>query len=240
LDKEKRHKIRRLTELKKYKYLITLLLAFVLTLSLVACGQTSESGKSDADKKSVKTEEKLKGEKKDSKQGEEQSEATQVDPATADSQAATSGETNATAATNQAAPQSNQTVAKNTQATPTPQPSAPVPQTAQAAPSNPAPVAKTVTVSIMGPKGATMLSPKKIEIKEGDTVFSALKATGKNVASSGSGSATYVEGIDNVYEGDYGGTSGWTYKLNGTLTPKSAGSVTVKDGDQIVWEYVGG
>jgi hypothetical protein len=47
-----------------------------------------------------------------------------------------------------------------------------------------------------------------------------------------------VKGIFDVLEREYGGpTSGWTYYVNGTSPPKSAGAVQVKSGDQIEWKY---
>lgn len=99
---------------------------------------------------------------------------------------------------------------------------------------------KTVKVTIIGPKDkGTLLSGKSVKITAGDTVLNVLlKAAGSNnVDYSGSGASAYVRGIDNIYEFDYGQTSGWTYTKNGVMIQKSCGSVNVNAGDNIEWIY---
>ncbi len=46
-----------------------------------------------------------------------------------------------------------------------------------------------------------------------------------------------MEGIDNIFEFDYGVKSGWIYRVNGSIYSKSAGAYTVKAGDVIEWLY---
>lgn len=47
----------------------------------------------------------------------------------------------------------------------------------------------------------------------------------------------YVEGIHQLYEKDCGGTSGWTYWVNGEFLNYGSSSYIVKPGDRIVWVY---
>ena len=130
----------------------------------------------------------------------------------------------------------------------TSKPAATAPAKPAAAPKPPAPkpVVKppaldhTVVLSITGPKDkGTLLSSRKVEFTEGNTILDILlKAAGKsNVDYSGSASTAYVEGIDGIYEFDYGPMSGWIFKQNGAGIPKSAGAIKVKDGDRIECIY---
>lgn len=100
----------------------------------------------------------------------------------------------------------------------------------------------TVFMKIKGPKDVgTILAKSPIEFKEGDTVLDVLLKAAKEhhfqVEYSGSGAMAYIEGIDNSYEFDYGPTSGWNFKQNGTEMGKSSGTVKVKKDDQIEWIY---
>lgn len=113
-------------------------------------------------------------------------------------------------------------------------------------PSKTAPVAQqkqevhTVTFSLVGPKDkGTIIGAKKVEFKEGNTILDILlKVAGKsNVDYSGSGAMAYIEGIDNIYEFDYGPKSGWVIKLNGKSLSKSSGVIKVNDGDRIECYY---
>lgn len=47
----------------------------------------------------------------------------------------------------------------------------------------------------------------------------------------------YVEDIHQIYEKDGGGTSGWTYRVNGELPNVGASAYTVSPGDRIEWIY---
>ncbi|WP_225228828.1 DUF4430 domain-containing protein [Bacillus sp. PS06] len=96
-----------------------------------------------------------------------------------------------------------------------------------------------VTISING-KGV-ILSNTTIEVTSNDTVLTILqrvtKAQGISLSVRGSGGMSYVEGINNLFEFDYGPQSGWIYKVNGTSQNKSAGIYKVNPGDVILWEY---
>ena len=102
--------------------------------------------------------------------------------------------------------------------------------------------AETVTFSIVGPKEkGTIVGASSVSFKDGDTIYDILLQVAKNhkitVDSRGSGATTYVEGIDNFYEFDYGAKSGWVFKLNGASLTKSIGAIKVKAGDRIECYY---
>ena len=104
------------------------------------------------------------------------------------------------------------------------------------------PKKQTVTVSIRGSKSVgTILEATEAAWNEGDTAFSVLKnitrAQGIQMEFSGSGASVYVEEIANLYEFDEGATSGWVYRVNGTLVSKSAGACVLHPGDRIEWIY---
>jgi type IV secretory pathway VirB10-like protein len=100
----------------------------------------------------------------------------------------------------------------------------------------------TVSIMIIGPKDFGVILPKtKVTLSEGDTVLDVLLKAAKKknllVEHSGSGAMAYIEGIDNIYEFDYGAKSGWNFKLNGITISKSSGIVKVKKDDRIEWSY---
>lgn len=102
--------------------------------------------------------------------------------------------------------------------------------------------AATVTLSIIGPKDSgTILAASKVGFKDGDTIFDIILQTAKKqgfvVESRGSGATAYIEGINNIYEFDYGAKSGWVFKQNGVSLTKSIGVIKVKDGDRIECYY---
>lgn len=114
------------------------------------------------------------------------------------------------------------------------------PNKQQTTPTQKAEPKQTVTVSVVSDTG-TILSPTKVEIKEGQTVIDVtlaiLKQRGIQVSVTGSGSSAYVEGINNLYEFDKGPLSGWMVKKNGVKLTRSSGAVQVKNGDTVQWIY---
>jgi hypothetical protein len=101
---------------------------------------------------------------------------------------------------------------------------------------------ESVTLSVIGSKDrGTIIGTSKVSFKDGETIFDILLQEAKKhnivVDSRGSGATTYVEGIDNIYEFDYGAKSGWVFKLNGVSLTKSIGTIKVKDGDRIECSY---
>lgn len=75
--------------------------------------------------------------------------------------------------------------------------------------------------------------------KQGATVFDALEAVCKeNGLSLEYKQKTYIEGIGGLREKDCGGSSGWTYRVNGQLIMKAASKCVLNDGDRVEWIYV--
>lgn len=115
-------------------------------------------------------------------------------------------------------------------------------QPTQPAQTQPEPKKETavVTLSVRG-NGSTILRKTEVELQANDTVFTVLSRTlrkqGIPMEHTGSGSSVYVQGIQNLYEGDFGPTSGWMYSVNGVFVNKSAGAQAVKKGDNIEWVY---
>jgi hypothetical protein len=106
----------------------------------------------------------------------------------------------------------------------------------------PSPIQENVFITIIGSKEIGVMLPKsKVIINNGDTVLDVLLKSAKDnhfdVEYSGSGAMAYIEGIDNLYEFDYGPKSGWNFKLNGTIVSKSSDMVKVKKDDHIEWVY---
>ena len=93
------------------------------------------------------------------------------------------------------------------------------------------------------PSDGLILAKKTIEMESGDTVLDITVRAGKKygipVSYQGQtqyGTA-YVEGINNLYEFDAGGESGWMYKVNGTYPGYGSSACKVKKGDNITWGY---
>ena len=49
--------------------------------------------------------------------------------------------------------------------------------------------------------------------------------------------SVYIEGIDNVYEFDFGELSGWTYRVNGVFSGYSSSSYVLSPGDRVEFMY---
>ena len=107
----------------------------------------------------------------------------------------------------------------------------------------------TVTISIscekaLGkvdglPASGYFLSPCKFTVKKGATVFDVLEAAAKeNGITLKYQSKSYIQAINGLAEKDCGGSSGWTYKVNGVKPNKSAAKYELADGDIIEWYYV--
>ena len=90
-----------------------------------------------------------------------------------------------------------------------------------------------VTLSVDG-----AFAGKRIELSSGDSVYDVLKKSGVNIGAENSSMGVYVYSINGLKEGDKGPRSGWTYKVNGTMPPKSANAYFPKTGDSIRWEFV--
>lgn len=91
------------------------------------------------------------------------------------------------------------------------------------------------------PSNGIILQNMKVEFNEGDTVFDILvkitRKKGIHMEYRGSGSNTYIEGINNLYEFDGGSNSGWMYSVNGVYPNYGVGSYKVKSSDVIKFNY---
>ena len=91
------------------------------------------------------------------------------------------------------------------------------------------------------PNDGVVLKTSEFEIEKGDTVYNVLlSATKKNkihLETSGSGESIYVQGINNIYEFDFGDLSGWMYLVNGKSPSVSCGEYVLSDSDKIEFIY---
>ena len=240
---------------------ITFFILLILLFSLVGCSSATGGKAADQKAKIQKISDKKVSEKTTSEQAIEVKTSTSA-TAAQDKSEQTTKQTNSSeepkraeqpAQTKPPAPPANSGATKapaataNQSGTSRATPTVKQPTTAAVKPAAPSPapapsLAKTVTFSIVGPREdhSADRAPSPIKIKDGDTILDVLlTAVGKtNVDYSGSGPSAYVAGIKNIYEFDYGAKSGWTFKLNGTNIPKSAGIISVKNGDRIEAIYV--
>nr|WP_246596277.1 DUF4430 domain-containing protein [Bacillus alkalicola] len=101
------------------------------------------------------------------------------------------------------------------------------------------PKAETVSITVTGPPDiGSILSNTQIPFEGGDTVLDILLKTSLRVDYTGRGATAYVQGIDHIYEFDYGVNSGWVASVNGVDLSRSAGATSVKAGDSITWLYL--
>ena len=101
---------------------------------------------------------------------------------------------------------------------------------------------KTVIISISGIDEHTDILPQtKTEFEEGQTVFDVLFNVAKEnqiqIEFRGSKKNAYIRGIDNLYEFDKGGQSGWVYSVNGIFPRKSCGTYTLNADDVVEIKY---
>ncbi len=79
------------------------------------------------------------------------------------------------------------------------------------------------------------------EIETGETVFDILVQAAKKhsiqLDYSGSADSVYVEGINYIYEFDFGDLSGWLYRVNSKQPSVGCGRYTLSDGDSIEFLY---
>jgi hypothetical protein len=96
------------------------------------------------------------------------------------------------------------------------------------------------------PKDGVILAEKSVEIKDGETVYDVLlretKANGIPMESASAPvyQSIYIKGIHNIYEKDFGATSGWTYTVNGKQPPVGCNQYQLKNGDNIQWLFICG
>jgi hypothetical protein len=243
------------------KLVTTLLSILLLTFSVVGCGTTEDSTK---DVKQIEDTEVAKEEPVESETVDEQDdqaieapeketsgteEQTSEQSNTATTQSNQKTSTNSSSGSNNSGTNSSKSSTASTTTTTKPaQPSNSQPASGSTStPPTTTPVEEqkpvaTVTISIVGPKDrGTILGATKMNMQDGDTVLSILLQAAKKhniqIETRGSGSTAYVEGIDHIYEFDYGVKSGWVFTQNGASITKSIGVIHVKEGDRIECYY---
>lgn len=91
------------------------------------------------------------------------------------------------------------------------------------------------------PDDGIILDVTEINFKKDSTVYDVLlEATASNkihLETTGTAKSVYVQGINNIYEFDFGELSGWGYYVNGVSPSVGCGEYKVKDGDKIEWLY---
>ena len=94
------------------------------------------------------------------------------------------------------------------------------------------------------PEDGWILKPMTVTFYEGESVFNILQRTCKQqkihmeFENTPVYNSAYIEGINNLYEFDVGNTSGWMYKVNGTVPMISCGKYKMDSGDNLVFYYV--
>lgn len=93
------------------------------------------------------------------------------------------------------------------------------------------------------PEDGIIYPRKKVEFKEGESVFDVLKReTRENkihmeFVNTPMYNSAYIEGIHNLYEFDCGNLSGWMYKVNDWFPNYGCSRYQLKDGDIVEWVY---
>lgn len=87
------------------------------------------------------------------------------------------------------------------------------------------------------PQNGIILEETVVEIRNGDTVYDVLAEACKENGILFSSNMGYIEGINNIYEMDFGDNSGWIYFVNGESPSVGCGNYVLADGDKIEWHY---
>lgn len=87
------------------------------------------------------------------------------------------------------------------------------------------------------PENGVILEKTVAEIENDDTVYDVLSEVCRENGIILSSNMGYIEGINNIFETDFGEESGWMYFVNGEAPSVGCGSCKVKDGDCIEWHY---
>ncbi len=96
------------------------------------------------------------------------------------------------------------------------------------------------------PAEGLIYEKSSIPFEDGDTVFDVLVREMKankiqmEYTASPVYQTNYLKGIDNIYEKDFGSSSGWMYVVNGKQPPVGCNSYKLKSGDKIQWLYICG
>jgi len=90
------------------------------------------------------------------------------------------------------------------------------------------------------PEDGIILDKADFLIEEGDTVYDILIEAARKYSiqiENDGGGISYISGINNIYEFDFGDLSGWVYHVNGSSASVGCAEYVLHDGDSIVWHY---
>lgn len=87
------------------------------------------------------------------------------------------------------------------------------------------------------PENGIVLNATKVEIQEGDTVYSILNRVCKENGIALNASNGYVRYINQIGEFDVGKSSGWLFKVNGQLPSIGSSSYKINENDVIEWRF---
>ncbi len=93
------------------------------------------------------------------------------------------------------------------------------------------------------PPDGIIYAKKQVEFSPGDSAFDLLLRETRQYGihmefnKNPIYNSSYVEGIGNIYEFDYGPLSGWTYMINGETLGHGSSSHKLCDGDELEWSY---
>ncbi len=87
------------------------------------------------------------------------------------------------------------------------------------------------------PKNGIILEETEVDIQTRDTVYDVLAEVCKENGILFSANMGYIEGINNLFEMDFGKSSGWIYYVNGELPSVGCKDYELIDGDKIEWHY---
>lgn len=93
------------------------------------------------------------------------------------------------------------------------------------------------------PADGYILPPTEISFNEGESVFNVLRRTMKErgihmeFVNTPAYNSAYIEGINNLYEFDCGGVSGWKYRVNGWYPGYGCSRYMLKPGDVVEFIY---
>ena len=93
------------------------------------------------------------------------------------------------------------------------------------------------------PEDGIIFSETAVSFTEGESVFDVLQREMKEAGVPMEFSqnpvlgSTFVEGIANLYYGDYGDLSGWIYQVNEVSPEVGCSEYKLQDGDKVSWFY---
>lgn len=87
------------------------------------------------------------------------------------------------------------------------------------------------------PQNGIILEKTEVEIEKHDSVYDVFAKVCKENEILFSANMGYIEGINNIFEMDFGKSSGWIYFVNGESPSVGCAGYELADGDEIEWRY---